>query len=324
MTSKIKWGIIGPGKIANKFAEALQNVEGAELYAVASRSVEKANEFAQKHNAQRSYGSYEELVLDSSVDMVYVATPHAFHKEHTLLCLNNKKPVLCEKPLAHKYSNVKAMVEASIANNTFLMEAMWTRFLPPVNKAMELITSGHIGQVKNLTADFGFNSPFDAKGRLYDMKLGGGSLMDVGVYPLFLATVVLGEPLELKAHAVLSETGADKECTIKLNYKTAEATIFSSIVKDTKKEAVIEGSEGKLTFISPWYRQTSLILKRHDGKSQEYKFDYAGNGFEPQIVEAMNCVKENKIESKLMPHKFSLLQSKILDDICNQCGIVYP
>ncbi|HWZ21999.1 MAG TPA: Gfo/Idh/MocA family oxidoreductase [Cytophagaceae bacterium] len=324
MSSKTHWGIIGPGKIAKKFAEALQNASEAELYAVASRKEESARLFAQKYGAECYYGSYEQLVQDPKVDIIYIATPHAFHKEHTLLCLNNKKPVLCEKPLAHKYSEVKEMIKASASNNTFLMEAMWTRFLPPVNQALELIKGGHIGQVQHLIADFGFDSPFDAKSRLYDISLGGGSLMDVGVYPLFLALTVLGEPLNIKATASLSETGADKDCTIVLNYPQVKADLFSSIVSNTKLEAVITGSEGNLRFASPWYRQTYLLLEKNDGTKQEFNFNHSGNGFEDQIIEAISCLKKGVIESVLMPHKFSLLQSKVLDEICRQCGIVYP
>ena len=323
MTAKTRWGIIGPGKIANKFAEALQNVKDAELYAVASRNEAAAKAFAQKYNFTRYYGSYEQLVKDPNVDIVYIATPHAFHKEHTLLCLNNKKAVLCEKPLAHKYSDVKEMINASVSNNTFLMEAMWSRLLPPVNKALELIKTGQIGEVQHLTADFGFSSPFEAQSRLYDMKLGGGSLMDVGVYPLFLALTILGEPSKIHATATLSETGADKDCTVELIYSEAKAKLFSSIVEDTKREAVISGTDGSIHFVSPWYRQTSLVLKSNNNK-QEFNFEYSGNGFEPQIMEAMNCLKEGKNESQILSHNFSLLQSKVLDEICRQCGIVYP
>ena len=323
MISKIKWGIIGPGKIANKFAEALSNVEGAELYAVASRSEVTAKTFAQKYNAPVYYGSYEALVKDALVDIIYVATPHAFHKDATLLCLNNNKSVLCEKPLAHKYEDVKVMIEASIANNVFMMEAMWTRFLPPIEKALAIINSGQIGELRGVTADFGFNSPFDPKSRLYDMALGGGSLLDVGVYPLFLALTILGEPNEIKASANLSETGADKDCTIKLKYPYAEGFVFSSIVSDTKREASIVGTKGTIIFNTPWYRQTSIRLELKDGTTQKFDFNYSGNGFEPQILEAMNCLSNVTIESALMPHRFSLLQSKVLDQICNQCGIHY-
>jgi predicted dehydrogenase len=324
MNSKIKWGIIGPGKIANKFAEALGNVPDAALYAVASRKEESAKEFAIKYKAECFYGSYEELANDPKVDIVYIATPHAFHREQTILCLNNKKAVLCEKPLAHKYTDVKAMIEASVSNKTFLMEAMWSRFLPPVNKALELIREGQIGEVKKVEADFGFKAPYDANGRLYNMSLGGGSLMDVGVYPLFLALTILGEPMECRAAAILADTGADEVCRMVLKYPNAEAELFSSIVSDTKREAIITGTEGEIHFASPWYRQTSIVLKKKDGTKKEFTFEYSGNGFEAQIIEAMDCLKQGRTESNRMPHSFSLLQSKILEEICKQCGIVYP
>jgi predicted dehydrogenase len=324
MNSKIRWGIIGLGKIANKFAEAVGNVDGVELYAVASRNGESAATFAKKYNATCCYENYEHLAKDPKVDIVYIATPHAFHKDHTLLCLNNLKPVLCEKPLAHKYSDVRTMIEVSRSRKVFMMEAMWTRFLPPVNKALDLIKEGQIGEVKKVKADFGFQSPFDPKSRLYDMSLGGGSLLDVGVYPLFLALTILGEPIDIKTTAKLSSTGADEEFHALMQYPNAEAEVSSSIVSNTKLEALITGTEGTISFLSPWYRQTSIVLTKKDGSKKEFSFDYSGNGFEYQIREAMNCLKSGAIESSTMPHGFSLLQSKILDELCKQCGIVYP
>ncbi|HVD98956.1 MAG TPA: Gfo/Idh/MocA family oxidoreductase [Cytophagaceae bacterium] len=323
MNSTLKWGIIGPGKIAQKFAEALNNVEDAALYAVASRSIDSAIAFAGKYNAVRAYGTYEELVLDPEVDLVYVATPHVFHKEHTLLCLNHKKPVLCEKPLAHCLHDVQAMVTASKTNQTFLMEAMWTRFLPPTNKALELIRSGAIGMVTNVKADFGFFSHFDEKSRLYDLALGGGSLLDIGVYPLFLVLTVLGEPSGYEVEAKLAATGADEDFKATLYYPQAEAQIHSSMIADTAKTAEIRGTEGTIYFVSPWYRETSLVLKKKDGSSETFTFPATGNGFEPEIKEAMNCVRNGKIESDIMSHEFSLLQSKILDLLCKEAGVIY-
>jgi predicted dehydrogenase len=324
MSTKMKWGIIGLGKIANKFAEALTFVEDAELYAVASRSANSAQDFAKKYNAMKSYGSYEAIVDDDNVDIVYIATPHSFHKAHALLCLKNKKPVLCEKPLSHKLSDVKEMIETSRSNATFLMEAMWTRCLPPTIRAMEIIKSGKIGHVKKVKADFGFNSPYDEKGRLYDMHLGGGSLMDVGVYPLFLALTVLGKPISAKAIIDKALTGADKVCNFTLEYSDAIAELQSSIIEDTSKEAWIVGTKGSIKFESPWYRQTNLLVVDENGNEEKIKFDYLGNGFEPEIIEAIRCVKEGKIESELMSHEFSLLQSQVLEDLCNSCGLIYP
>ncbi len=320
----LRWGIIGLGKIANKFALALKNVEGVTLYAVASRDLSSAEQFAQKYNATIFYDSYLKLVEDPNVDVVYIATPHAFHKEHTLLCLQNKKPVLCEKPLAHKLEDVQQMIQASRTTDTFLMEAMWTRFLPPIHKALELIHGGHIGQLISIEADFGFNSPFNENGRLYDMKLGGGSLMDVGVYPLFLALTILGRPKTIQASAVLSVTGADTSCAIELIYDSANAFLKSSIVEDTKKEAVIIGTEGWIRFYAPWYHPTTICLEKMDGTKQEFDFGYEGNGFEMQIKEVQECLENGKLESTKMSHQFSLMQSELLDLICKQCKIVYP
>jgi predicted dehydrogenase len=320
----IKWGIIGPGKIAQKFADALKNVEGAELYAIASRSENSAKDFANKYGALKFYGSYEQLAKDPEVDLIYVATPHAFHKEHTLLCITNKKPVLCEKPMAHKYNDVKEMITASEANKVFLMEAMWTRFLPPLEKTMELIAEGQIGKVTKVKADFGFKTSFDPKGRLFDMALGGGSLLDVGVYPLFLALTILGEPSGYEVNAKLCKTGADEDFKFFLYYPEAEAELHSSILKDTPREAVIEGTEGSIHFTSPWYRETSISIKKKNGEIRHHYFPATGNGFEPEIREAMKCVNEGKIESDRMSHRFSLMQSKVLDLLCKEGGLVYP
>lgn len=321
----LRWGIIGLGKIAMKFAEALQNVDGVSLYAVASRDKEKAKTFAQKYMASVFYDDYLQLVLDPNVDVVYVATPHAFHKEHTLLCLNNTKPVLCEKPLAHKWIDVQEMILASQKQNVFLMEAMWTRHLPPLKKALELIYDGQIGQVVSVKADFGFKAPFNEKSRLYDMALGGGSLMDVGVYPLFLALTLLGKPSKVEANATLSATGADTTCLINLTYQNnVNAVLKSSIIEDTKREAFIKGTKGEIIFLSPWYRPTNIMLKLNNGQQQEFNFGYIGNGFEMQIKEVAACLASSKIESTILPHQFSLLQSEVLDEICKQCNIIYP
>src|SRR6267142_1942177 len=189
--STTSWGIIGPGKIAKKFATALSMVEGATLRAVASRDAGRAAGFAQEYGAAVGYASYEELVADGAVDAVYIATPHGFHAEHALLCLRHGKAVLCEKPMALSARQVSAMIAASEESGAFLMEAMWTRFIPLMGSLMELIGSGAIGEVKYIRADFGFLAPFNPEGRLYNMRLGGGSLLDIGIYPLYLCTQLL-------------------------------------------------------------------------------------------------------------------------------------
>jgi predicted dehydrogenase len=324
MSKMYKWGIIGPGKIAEKFAAALSNIPNAVLHGVASRDIARAGQFAEKYNAAKWYGSYEALAGDGEIDVVYIATPHTFHHAHALLCLENKKPVLCEKPLSVNYDSTLEIVTAARKNNTFLMEAMWTRFLPIIDKTLELIRSGEIGEIKHIRADFGFNLPFDAESRLYNVQLGGGSLLDVGVYPLFLCLLLLGKPDEIKSFAHLSATGADETTNALLYYKNgAMASIHSSIAMQTPITADISGTKGVISLAIPWYKGTEVVLQKNGSITGSFLVPYAGNGFEFEIVEVMNCLENGLTESKLMPADFSLLMSGVVNEICNQCNIRY-
>ena len=206
----INYGIIGPGRIAGSYCRALEQSPGSKIYAIASRDEHRAQEFAKQFKADKSYGSYEELVRDPDVDVVYIATPHSFHEQQSILCLKHKKPVVCEKPLALSAASVKRIIVASKASKTFVMEGMWSRFNPAIIKAKEFIDDGAIGQVRHLFADFGFQKPYDPKGRLYDPSLAGGSILDVGVYPLFLALFILGRPFIARVRA-RAEQSADVE-----------------------------------------------------------------------------------------------------------------
>jgi predicted dehydrogenase len=324
MSKTIHWGIIGPGKIASQFASSFSNIKNAKLYAVASRDSEKARTFARKHNVEKYYGSYIELVEDPMVDVIYIATPHTFHLEHSLLCLNNKKAVLCEKPLTLNAKLATQLIDAAKRNDTFLMEGMWTRFFPTTIKAFELIKNGSIGEVKYMRADFGFHTSFDPSGRLFDVSLGGGAMLDVGVYPLFLSLLLFGRPDEIKAFATLTSTGADEMTTALLSYKNGTvANIFSAVMADTPKTAEIVGTSGMITIQSPWYKASSLALKDNAGKETRFDFSYKGTGFEFEISEVMRCLQDSKKESALMPLDFSLMMAEVSDEIRRQCGIVY-
>jgi predicted dehydrogenase len=221
MSTTTSWGIIGPGKIANKFALALKLVPGARLGAVASRDTEKGRRFAAAHSdaatpdtqpVVRVYDNYAALAADPEIQAIYIATPHGFHAEHAILCLKHGKAVLCEKPLALSARQVSAMIAASRASGAFLMEAMWTRFIPLMREVTALVSSGQIGILKYLRADFGFLSPFDPASRLYNIRLGGGSLLDIGIYPLYLCLQLLGKPDHITAVGSLSPTGSDITC----------------------------------------------------------------------------------------------------------------
>ncbi len=318
------FGILGPGKIARRFADAFQHVPNARVSAVASRDPEKAKQFASAVGADKYYGSYEDLVKDPAVDMVYIATPHPFHHAQTVLCLKHHKAVLCEKPLAMNAHQVTEMIALSQNSNTFLMEGMWSRFFPATHKALDLIQSGTIGEVKFLYADFGFSAPVNLEGRVYNLALGGGAQLDVGVYPLFLAMQVLGRPIDIKSFSHLAVTGADATSSALFRYSNgALAHIFSSFVADSPKEAHILGTKGRITLHAPWYKTERVSLQLNSGEITEFPLRHSGNGFEFQITEVVRCLEERKIESALMPHSLSLLMAEVSDEIRRQGGVKY-
>jgi predicted dehydrogenase len=320
-----KWGIIGPGKIANKFATALGMTAGASLEAVASRDAGRAAEFAQKFGAVRVHTDYEALAADPDIDAIYIATPHGFHSEQSILCLRHGKAVLCEKPMALYNGQVREMVEAARENKAFLMEAMWTRFLPLTEKILELIHNGQLGTIRYVRADFGFRAPFNPDSRLFNLSLGGGSLLDIGVYPLFLCLLLLGEPDMIKALGHLSPTGSDESCQALFNYANGSiAEIASTLACQTSISAEIAGTEGMIEIPTPWYKNDRLTLRRPGEDPQLFQLEPMVNGFEYQIRETMRCLDNGLIESPSMPHAFSLTMSRVMDAIRAQMGVRYP
>jgi len=325
MPRTYSWGIIGPGKIAHRFVNAARYVNGAKVHAVASRDKKRAQEFAGKHNIPVVHNNYEALAKDPSVDVIYIATPHSFHREQAIMCLENKKPVLCEKPLTVTYQSALKMVEAARKNDTFMMEALWTRFMPATLKVLELVKDGSIGEIKYMRGDFGDMFPVDYSSRVYDLKLGAGSILDIGIYPLFLALLLLGKPDEIKAFAHLAETGADDLANALLYYKNGcIASILSSTIVHTPITAEIMGTKGIIELPSMWYETQTVKLIRKGEATQTFDASYEGNGFEFQIQEVMDCLDRGEKESRLMSLDFTLLLSKTLDEICQQCGVKYP
>lgn len=315
MTKKINWGILGCGKIAHKFAEDLLTVPKANLYAVASRSEEKANEFASKYNTPVSYGSYEELSKDPNIDVIYIATPHVFHYENTLMCLNNKKAVLCEKPFAMNTTEVKELIHVAKQKNVFLMEALWTYFLPHYQFALNKIKSEELGSVISLKADFGFAAKYDPKERLFNKKLGGGSLLDVGVYPLFAALSILGYPKEIRAIAIFGKTEVDETCDMKLQYENGvTASLYSSITKQTKTEAIIELEKGTVTINSRFHEPSSVTIQR-EGRSETKEFPSTTNGYNFEAIHVQEMLAQNLKESTIMTFDKSLQLIQLLDSV---------
>ncbi len=319
----INWGIIGLGKIANSFAKDLLTVEGCKLYAVASRSIEKAEEFSKTYNAIAHYGSYEELAKDPNVDVIYIATPHVKHYQDTIMCLNHQKAVLCEKPFAMNAKQVEEMISTAKANNCFLMEALWTRMMPHFIFVLEELKSGKYGSIKSLKADFCFEAPFNPKGRLFDKTLGGGALLDVGIYPVFCALAILGKPDEIVAQTKIGETGIDNETSINLKYKgDVIADLNCSIVYKTGSTATIICENGSITLESRFH-ETDRVTTELDGVKTSHDFKYKAKGYNFEIAHVAQLLREDLTESPLMTFEFSQLIIETLDTIREKIALRY-
>jgi predicted dehydrogenase len=325
MKKKIKWGILGPGKIADKFASAFTHVPDATLQAVASRDEVRASAFAAKFGIPTVHSTYEALAADPDVDIIYVATPHNFHHEQTILCLKNKKAVLCEKPLTLSTESAMAMIRTAEENDVFLMEGMWSRFFPYLHKTLELIQAGTIGEVQFVRADFGFTYPFDPQSRVYNIDLAAGAQLDVGIYPMFLALVLLGKPDRIQALAKRTGSGVDIATSAQFFFRNGSmAHIFSSVVTESPKQAEIMGTLGTLTIHAPWYKSQAITVKNNDGTEQLFQFPFEGFGFQYQLQHVTECMQEGLKESPLMSFDFTLMMAEVADKILSQCDVVYP
>ncbi len=322
-SQKIRWGIIGAGKIAAKFASDLSTSQTGELVAVASTSLQRAQEFALKFDAEFAFGSYEEI-FSVEIDAIYVATPHTFHKEHTLLCLNHGVAVLCEKPFGMDEDEVKEMIQLAKSINVFLMEAMWTRFLPSTLKTLELIESGAIGEVVTIHADFGFRAEFDPESRLYNMKLGGGAFLDIGIYPAFLSLLILGYPTGIQASSTFSPTGSDITTSFIYAYDNhATAVLNCTVASETHSEAIIYGSKGHIILHKRFHEARKLTQVNSDGEEQVFDFSRDTFGYNYEIEEVNHCLANGKKESDLMTHELSLKLIHLLDRTRAVAGIKY-
>ena len=318
MTSKkiINWGVIGPGKIAHKFVQDLLTLPNARLHAVASRSLERAQEFANQYDAPHAYGSYDELGNCPDLDVVYIATPHSEHAKNTILLLNKKIPVLCEKPMGINQQEVQQMISVARDQQTYLMEALWTRFLPAFQKLIAVIEAGRIGEVLTLKADFGFQADFDPKSRLFDPVLAGGALLDIGIYPAFLATLLLGKPNQIKAMAHVGSTGVDEANAILLKFPSGKMAILSStILHESPTVAEIYGTKGKIIIPSRWHEAKTFTLIDANGEEEAFVFDYPQRGYHAEAAAVMADLTNNKQESNLWSLDKTLDLSILLDQI---------
>ncbi|WP_339785238.1 Gfo/Idh/MocA family oxidoreductase [uncultured Imperialibacter sp.] len=319
-----RWGIVGLGRIAHKFAEALKVIPTAQLVAVASRDRKNAEAFAERFEAKTFYDNYEDLILDKEVDIVYIATTHPSHASLAKACLRFGKPVLCEKPFAMNYQQAKEVYEVARESGVFIMEALWTRFLPSMKRVIDIVKKEEIGHVVSIQADFGFKAPYDPGARLFNKELGGGALLDVGIYPVFLTTALLGEPAKIQASGVIGPTGVDEQCAMLLEYDNgAIASLSCSIISNNTQVASINGSKSRIQIDQPFWGQTNINIFTDWKPRGLVKFDYPSNGLNYQVAEVHKCLDEGKTESDLWSYGDSLLVLKTLDRIREKIGLKY-
>lgn len=326
MSKTYNWAILGCGKIARKFANDLKLLPNAKLYAAASRSIDNAQAFARELGFEKAYGSYEEMVNDPEVDVVYIASPHSHHCEHALLCLNHRKAVLCEKAFALNSREVNLMTAAARANQTFLMEAFWTMFQPSFLKAMEIIRSGELGALKMVRSDFSFNAEYDPEKRLYNVDLGGGSLLDIGIYPVFMSLMALGKPSEIKTMARFCPTGAEESILMSFGYANgAMASLVSSFAAHSSIQTEFAFENGFVRLNRRFHTPTTLTYWKNWEEEKTMVFDQgAGQGYELEAAHVMECLDAGKTESDRMPWSVSADLMEILDRVRQDAGIVFP
>jgi predicted dehydrogenase len=323
--NKIRWGILGTGNIAAQFARGLAVLPEAELVAVGSRAEGTAVTFAQQFNIPHARATYESLAQDVQVDVIYVATPHVFHMENSLLCLEQGKAVLCEKPFAINKQQAERVFTAAHDKGLFVMEAMWTYFLPAMVKVRQLLAEEAIGEVRMLTADFGFRTSINAESRLFDPALGGGALLDVGIYPLALAQMIFGSPTEIRSLAHLGETGIDEQAAVILGYGGGELALLHTAVRtESPQEAIIMGTDGRIKIHAPWWMPSRLTLTQPGRPDQELEVSFLGNGYNYEATAVMESLRAGQTEHPLMPWATTLALLETMDTIRGQWGLRYP
>jgi predicted dehydrogenase len=328
MAQVIRWGILGCGHIAKKFVADLKLVKDARLVAIGARSSATADAFAEAFPVDRVHYSYEALVADPAVDVIYIATPHSFHYEHTLLCLQHGKAVLCEKPFAMNSWQTKRMIDTAKEKKVFLMEALWSKFLPQYDKVQELLKAGKIGTLKSVLVNFGFRPAPPIKPRMFDPALGGGTMMDIGIYNVFMAMSVLGKPDSIEASMTPAATGVDEQCAVLFKYDNgAMAQLFSSFTTDLPTEAEINGTEGRIKLTSRFFDPNAQIELYTGGLDTKQLIEVPkeqGFGYQYQARHVNACLQQGLTESPVMRFEDTLALMETLDTIRRAAGIKYP
>ena len=322
--SNFSWGILGPGGIARAFAKDLTLLEGHTIGAVGSRSIDNAHSFA-KDFGGTAYASYEELVKDPTIDAIYVATPHPAHHDNVILALNAGKPVLCEKPFAVNAGEAQAMVDAAAKNKVALMEAMWARFLPHYSKVREIVASGVLGPILSIHADHGQRLADQNIPRLVEPHLAGGALLDLGIYPISFAHMILGNPASITSSAIMTNKGVDAQTSMIFTYQSgAQSVLTTTMIEQTPCRAVVAGLHGWLEIDRTFYNPASMRVVLNDGTVTQYPNTYTGHGLREQAESFKQLVQSGKVQSEILSWQDTIDIMKTMDAVREQIGLKYP
>ncbi|HNZ48654.1 MAG TPA: Gfo/Idh/MocA family oxidoreductase [Candidatus Hydrogenedentes bacterium] len=326
MTDSIRWGILGTGTIARKFAEGLRFAKGAELRAVGSRSMETAVQFAEQYQVPNRHACYESLAADPEVDVVYIATPHPMHKNNSMLCLNAGKAVLCEKPFTVNREEAEALADCARETGRFLMEAMWTRFIPVICEVRRLLREGVLGQVRLIRGDFGFCGDYEEDKSAFLPELAGGALLDVGIYPLSLASMVFGAyPAKVLSAATFGKYGTDELNAVTLVYPDGGLALVSSAIRlETPQDAVITGDKGSIHIHAPFWCAEKITVSVGGSAPEVIEMPLYGNGYNYEAEAVMEAMREGRLESPVMPLYESIALVALMDEIRAQWKLRYP
>ncbi|MBN2299621.1 MAG: Gfo/Idh/MocA family oxidoreductase [Acholeplasmataceae bacterium] len=319
----VRFGVIGAGRIAKTFSEAMKVTKGY-LYAIASRDILKARKYQKAYGYEKVYDNYEEMLKDDNIDCVYIATPHGLHFEHMMLALKYHKNILCEKSFTLNAKQALTVFNKAKENHLFIMEAMWTRFLPTIKEVKHRIDQSIIGEITMLEAHFGFSMKFNRKDRLVNPNLGGGALLDLGVYPIHFAHLFLGSPLSFETKSHLDPIGIDLSEQYTFQYHNAIAILSSSLEKQLDKVALIKGTKGYIKIYDFWKAEKAQIFDLDHHLIEEISYPHLKNGFEYEINEVIRCLEENLTESPLMPYQTTLFVMKQMDELRHVWGLKYP
>jgi predicted dehydrogenase len=324
VTEEIRWGVVGPGRIAEKVVADFALVDGARAVAVASRSLDRARDFAGRHGIERAHGSYADVLADPDVDVLYVATPHPQHAAIALGALRAGKALLVEKAFTATVAGAREVVELSRQTGVFAMEAMWTRFQPAVVRLRELVADGAIGEVRSVQADLGVQRDFDPADRLFARELGGGALLDLGVYVVSFAQMLLGDPDTVSATGSTFETGVDAEVSLLLGYADGRsATLMTSLRNALPGQARVFGTAGWIDVLPRFHHPQTIVLHRVGADAEEITLPQLGDGYSHELIEVTECLRAGRSESAVMPLADTLAVQQVLEQAAGQLGVTF-